>query len=83
LKTDLSLRPIFHKKDEYTEAHLFLGILAYTVVNTIRYRLKSHGIHHDRQNIVRIINMQKAAAIAMEQSNGKQVNIRICSIPYE
>jgi len=81
LKTDLSLRPIFHKKDEYTEAHLFLGILAYTVVNTIRYRLKSHGIHHDWQNIVRIMNTQKAATIAMEQSNGKQVNIRICSIP--
>jgi transposase len=81
LKSDLSLRPIFHQKDEYTEAHLFLGILAYTVVNTIRYRLKNHGIHHDWQNIVRIMNTQKAATISMEQSNGKQVNVRICSIP--
>jgi hypothetical protein len=81
LKSDLSLRPIFHQKDEYTEAHLFLGILAYTVVNTIRHRLKNHGIHHDWQNIVRIMNTQKSATISIEQSNGKQVNIRICSIP--
>ena len=81
LKSDLSLRPIFHQKDQHTEAHLFLGILAYTVVNTIRHRLKSHGIHHNWQNIVRIMNTQKAATISIEQSNGKQVNIRICSIP--
>jgi len=60
LKTDLSLRPIYHQKDENTEAHLFLGILAYAVVNTIRYKLKNHGIHHDWQNIVRIrCNRQK------------------------
>jgi len=81
LKSDLSLRPIFHQKDEHTEAHLFLGILAYTVVNTIRHRLKNHGIHHDWQNIVRIMNTQKAATINMEQGNGKHVNVRICSIP--
>ena len=40
LKTDLSLRPIFHQKDENTEAHLFLGLLAYQLVATVRYKQK-------------------------------------------
>ena len=40
LKTDLDLRPIYHKKDESTMAHLHLGLLAYWVVNTVRYQLK-------------------------------------------
>jgi hypothetical protein len=40
LKTDLDLRPIYHKKDNATMAHLHLGLLAYWVVNTIRYQLK-------------------------------------------
>lgn len=40
LKTDLDLRPIFHKKDKSTMAHLHLGLLAYWVVNTVRYQLK-------------------------------------------
>jgi hypothetical protein len=40
LKTELDLRPIFHKKDASTMAHLHLGLLAYWVVNTIRYQLK-------------------------------------------
>jgi hypothetical protein len=40
LKTDLDLRPIYHKKDESTMAHLNLGLLAYWVVNTVRFQLK-------------------------------------------
>ena len=40
LKTDLDLRPIYHKKDESTMAHLHLGLLAYWVVNTVRYQIK-------------------------------------------
>jgi transposase len=37
LKTDLDLRPIYHKSDNGTIAHLHLGLLAYWLVNTIRY----------------------------------------------
>jgi transposase len=44
LKTDLDLRPIYHQKDKSTMAHLHLGILAYWLVNTIRYQLKQSGI---------------------------------------
>lgn len=45
LKTDLDLRPIYHKKDESTMAHLHLGLLAYWVVNTIRYQLKKGKVN--------------------------------------
>src|SRR5665811_1842731 len=37
LKNDLDLRPVYHKSDAGTMAHLHLGLLAYWVVNTIRY----------------------------------------------
>ena len=40
LKTDLDLRPIYHRQDNATMAHLHLGLLAYWVVNTVRYQLK-------------------------------------------
>ena len=35
LKTDLNLRPVHHKKDDRSDAHLFLGLLSYWIVNTI------------------------------------------------
>jgi transposase len=81
LKTDLSIRPVFHQKDMYTEAHIFLGVLAYVVVSTIRYQLKERGIHHDWQNIVRIMNTQKLVTTTMNDKNGKKISIRTCSIP--
>ena len=43
LKTDLNLRPIHHKKEDRSDAHPFLGLLAYRIVNTIRYKLKQTG----------------------------------------
>ena len=46
LKIDLNLRSIYHQKDECSDAHLFLGLLSYWIVNTIRYRLKQAGITH-------------------------------------
>ncbi len=38
LKTDLDLRPIYHKNDNATMVHLHLGLLAYWLVNAIRYQ---------------------------------------------
>jgi transposase len=40
LKTDLNLRPIYHQTDNRSDAHLFLGLLAYWIVNTIRHQMK-------------------------------------------
>jgi transposase len=81
LKTDLSIRPVFHQKDMYTEAHIFLGIMAYVVVSTIRYQLKKSEIHYNWQNIVRIMNTQKLVTSTMNDKNGDKISVRTCSIP--
>lgn len=59
LKTDLDLRPIYHKNYEATKTHLHQGLLAYWVVNTICYQLKQTGTHNEWRDIVRIMNTQK------------------------
>jgi len=81
LKTDLSLRPVFHQKDEATEAHLFLGLLAYQLVATIRYQLKASGIHYDWRNIVRLMNTQKLITTTMKAKDGKLIRIKKSSVP--
>jgi transposase len=60
LKTDLDLRPIYHKKDRSTMAHLNLGLLAYWIVNTVRYQLKQRQIHYQWKEILRIMQTHKA-----------------------
>lgn len=81
LKTDLALRPVFHQYDENIESHLFLGLLAYQVVATIRYQLKAKNIHHDWQNIVRIMNTQKEVVTTIKNKKGKTIRIKKCSVP--
>ena len=81
LKTDLSLRPVYHQKDQNVLAHINLGVLAYQVVNTIRYQLKRKNIKHDWKNIVRIMNTQKMVTNSMKNKKGEKIIIRTCTVP--
>ena len=83
LKTDLDLRPIYHKNDDATMAHLHLGILAYWVVNTIRYQLKAKGLHHNWKEIKRISSTQKLVTTQAKDQQDKTVEITKCSEPIQ
>ncbi|MBA3706875.1 MAG: IS1634 family transposase [Bacteroidetes bacterium] len=83
LKTDLDLRPIYHKTDEASMAHLHLGLLAYWVVNTIRYQLKEKGIKNEWRDIVRIMSTQKIVTTTMNNEYDQQIIIRQCSEPAD
>jgi hypothetical protein len=83
LKTDLDLRPIYHKNDNSTIAHLNLGLLAYWLVNTIRQQLKSAGIKHCWKEIVRIGNTQKVITTIGYNKAGNEISVRKCSEPSE
>lgn len=83
LKTDLDLRPIYHKKDENTMAHLHLGLLAYWLVNTVRYQLKQKGIHSGWREIVRTMNTQKAVTTLAQNNHEEVIMIRRCSEPNQ
>ncbi len=81
LKTDLQLRPIYHRKDERSDAHLFFGLLAYWVVNTIRHQLKQHGIKCYWTEIVRRMSTQKLVTTQGLNPLGDKVELRQCSRP--
>lgn len=83
LKTDLDLRPVYHKSDVSTLAHLHLGLLAYWVVNTLRCKLKAHGINSQWQEIVRIGNTQKIITTHGTNMAGATIGVRKCSEPTE
>jgi len=83
LKTDLDLRPVFHKSDEATQAHLHLGLLAYWVVNTVRYKLKQSGINWQWREIVRQMNTQKCVTTVVQNTREQWISIRKCSEPND
>lgn len=82
LKSDLSLlRPVFHKTDDATMAHLHLGLLAYQLVSTLRFQAKQHGIGHEWKEIVRIMNTQKMVATTLVNTDEQRISIRKCTNP--
>lgn len=83
LKTDLDLRPIYHKTDDATMAHLNLGLLAYWIVNTIRHQLKIKKIKHDWREIIRISNTQKMVKSSVINNEEDKIVIIKCSEPTE
>jgi len=83
LKTDLDLRPIYHKNDDATMAHLHLGILAYWLVNTVRHQLKHNGINSCWREIVRIGNTQKVITTSGTNTYDKIIATRKCTQPNE
>jgi len=83
LKTDLDLRPIYHKTDKATLAHLHLALLAYWLVNTVRHQLKSKGIYSNWQEIVRIGNTQKSLTTIGTNLDNRTIGIRRCSEPNQ
>ncbi len=83
LKNDLDLRPIYHKNDDATMAHLHLGIVAYWLVNTIRHQLKQQKINHNWQEIVRITNTQKVVTTTGQNKEDELIYVRRCTEPNE
>ena len=83
LKTDLDLRPVYHKTDDAGMAHLHLGLLAYWLVATIRYQLKQHGYNHDWKEIVRVMNTQKCVTTTVKNIDNQTIAIRKCSEPNQ
>lgn len=82
LKSDLNIRPVNHQKDERIEAHIYLTVIAYQLVNTIRYMLKDKGINHDWRNLVRIMSTQKIQTVKLP-TNKKDIYIRKPSVPIK
>jgi transposase len=76
LKSELGLRPIFHHKEERTEGHLFITVLAYQFVQVIRRRLKNHGNKLGWPSLRNILSVQQRVTATFKQKDGRTLNIR-------
>ncbi len=80
LKSDLNIRPIFHQKDTYIEPHIWLGILAYQVVNYIKLKLGEHGIKHSWSTIVEKMQAQQCSLQRVDKKEGV-IYTKLCTRP--
>jgi transposase len=76
MKTELGLRPVYHQKEARVTSHLFITLLAYHLVHTLRYQLKQQGIDLSWQSIRHIMSRQQRLTITMPTKDKQQLFIR-------
>lgn len=77
LKTDLDMRPVYHKSDGGIKAHLNLAVLAYWIVSITKYRLKLKKYPNVRwDEIMRITQTQVVVTAEMDTEDGNRVTVR-------
>ena len=81
LKSELGLRPIYHQKTSRVDSHIFISIIAYHILHTIRYRLKAHGIHESWETLRKELNTHCRLTGTLKSKNGKVIHIRKTSQP--
>lgn len=81
LKSELGFRPVYHQKESRVDGHLFISILAYHLLHTIRYQLKAHDINLSWHSIREILSTQCRITSTIQLENEKTVRIRKTTSP--
>ena len=81
LKSELGMRPVFHRNTERVSAHLFISVLAYHLVHTIRFQLKACGIHSSWEGLRRELKGQDRVTVELKRQDGKTLHVRKATRP--
>jgi hypothetical protein len=76
LKSELGLRPVFHHKEDRTEGHLFITVLAYQLVQAIRRKLEATGESMSWDRLREILSVQQRITATFQQRDGHTLHVR-------
>ncbi len=76
LKSELGLRPIYHWKPERSEAHLFVTVLAYQLVQVIRTRLQGREERASWTTLRRRLAGQQRVTAVFRRQDGRTLHVR-------
>ena len=76
LKSELGLRPIYHQKENRVNGHIFITLLAYHAVQTLRAQLKAQDIHDSWQTLRAKMENQQRVTVVMKRADGKTIHLR-------
>ena len=81
LKSELGLRPIFHRLDQRCKAHLWISVLAYQCVQFLRRTLKANGIDANWNSIRTLLAGQQRVTAGFRTRNGDHLHVRKTTTP--
>jgi len=76
MKSELGLRPIYHQKETRCDGHIFITLLAYHLLHTIRFKLRQKGVRSCWTTIRIQLSTQVRITTTMKREDGKVIRIR-------
>ena len=81
LKSELGMRPVFHQITKRVTGHLFISVIAYHLIHSIRYRLKKTDINSSWSDLRKHLAGQNRVTVSMQCRNGNVVHVRKSTRP--
>lgn len=69
LKSELGLRPVFHSKEDRSDGHLFITVLAYQCVQVLRTQLKKAGINQSWESLRKTLSIQQRVTASLQRKD--------------
>ena len=76
LKSELGLRPIYHRTRKRVQGHLLISVLAYQAVHTLRMMLRAQGETMSWQKIRHTLASIHRITTVMDESSGRRLAVR-------
>jgi hypothetical protein len=76
LKSELGLRPVYHRTEERVDGHLFVTVLAYQFVQVIRRCLRAQGIGDRWSTLREILAGQCRVTATFRRADGRTQHVR-------
>jgi hypothetical protein len=73
LKSDLSIRPIWHQKDERIEAHIFVSFLAYCLQVSLKALLREHAAGLTPRSVLEKLAGMQMVDVRLPTTDGRQL----------
>jgi transposase len=81
MKSELGLRPVYHQKEHRSDGHLFITVLAYHILQTIRFTLRNQKIYDSWSTIRKALSSHVRLTTTMKRDDGRVIHIRKSSSP--
>jgi transposase len=81
LKTDLCIRPIYHRKEARGDAHVLFSVLAYALSVTIQLRGRAHGSELTTPALLEMLQSVQLAELSYQTSDNRRLCFERASVP--
>ncbi|MBF0543017.1 MAG: IS1634 family transposase [Candidatus Riflebacteria bacterium] len=84
LKSSLGVRPVFHHKEKRADAHLFISVMAYHLLQSIEWQLRQENISTSWSTVRKILSTHQRMTLEYTEKAGdilQRTSLRLSSTP--